>query len=407
MSALVLAVFLFLTIANYRTFRDLRYPPFILSALWLGVMTVYYLSPITMHPVSLVTASIFVAAVVSFTFGGQLALALENDMEIRTVPGKPLQLHPAHPRVKKMLLLATVCFLPALVYKAGELAELSGIDNLFVGLRVEVLSEDSPGYGVIGNASILSFLTTFLYSVELRKTRWEKLQYFLSVIVSFIYAVLITGRTPFFLIIVVLLGIAAMERRFTGKKLAAGVLAFLLSFGIFGLVLGKGGSLDASWSENSSSMGQSLVIYTVGPLSAFDRLVGQDPMLSYGKNSFAGVLNVFYRLSGHTQISPIPEEVNVPFPINAYTGLRPVYLDFGILGVILAFAFIGAASTYFYVRAAGGDKFYILCYSLSLFPLLYVTFSDQYFAPMLSWAKYVFAGYLYFRVGHDRTRHSV
>ncbi len=86
----------------------------------------------------------------------------------------------------------------------------------------------------------------------------------------------------------------------------------------------------------------------------------------------------------------------MPFPVNVYTGIQPVYEDFGVAGVVLAFAIIGAASTHFYVKGLRGNQLHIFLYGLALFPLLFVTFSDQYFAPMLTWAMYGVVGYLYF-----------
>jgi hypothetical protein len=74
-----------------------------------------------------------------------------------------------------------------------------------------------------------------------------------------------------------------------------------------------------------------------------------------------------------------------------------VYKDFGAVGVVLAFGMIGALSTYFYLKGLSGDRLHIFCYGLGLFPLLFMTFSDQYFAPMLTWIMFGFAGYLYFR----------
>jgi oligosaccharide repeat unit polymerase len=99
--------------------------------------------------------------------------------------------------------------------------------------------------------------------------------------------------------------------------------------------------------------------------------------------------------------------VDVPFSINVYTALHPPFKDFGIMGVIVAFAVIGAASTYFYLRAAAGEQLHVFYYSLSLSPLLFMTFSDQYFAPMLSWLKYAAAGYLYFSTAKRRPSATV
>jgi oligosaccharide repeat unit polymerase len=399
MSALILPVLLALTVVNYRTCRDLRYPPFIFSVLWLVVTTLYYVSPIPIDPIGFQTTLIFVVVILSFTGGAWLAFLLRG-------PGSPVRdgevVRPvggaSHPRIRVLMLLASVCLLPILIAKAMYIAEQSGFVNFLSGLRDELLAEGSSGYGFLGNASMLSYFTTFVYAIEKGNGKRERLEYYLSLVVSLAYAVLITGRMQFFLIIVVLTGIGSMRRGISIRRVAAGAAVFLLCFGFFAISLGKGGDLQASWSENLSSIQESLVQYAIGPLPAFDRVVRTGASLEYGRNVFLDVLNLSRRLAGRPVISPIQEEVAVPFPTNVYTAIQPVYLDFGILGVALAFGLIGAASTYFYVRAVAGNRPFILYYSISLVPLLCSTFSDIYFAPMLSWLKYLLAAYCYFGI---------
>jgi len=402
MSALVLPVLLALTVVNYRTCRDLRYPPFLFSVLWLVVTTFYHFSPIPIDPIGFPTAIIFVVVILSFTGGAWLAFLLrapcspvrEGDV-VRSVGLS------SHPRIRILLLSASVCLLPLLIVRAMHIADQSLFENFLIGLRVELFSEGSTGYGFLGNASMLSYFTTFVYAIEKSNGKRERLEYYLSLVVSLAYAVLITGRMQFFLIIVVLTGIGSMKKRLSIRRLAAAAAVFLFCFGLFGISLGKGGDLQASWSENLSSIRESLAQYTLGPLPAFDQVVRTGAGPQYGRNVFLDVLNLSKRLTGRPPISPIQAEVAVPFPTNVYTAIQPAYIDFGILGVVLAFVFIGAASTYFYRRAVAGDRLFIFYYSLSLFPLLYSTFSDQYFAPMLSWFKYLVVAYFYF--GIERT----
>jgi oligosaccharide repeat unit polymerase len=402
MSALVLPVLLALTVLNYRTCRDLRYPPFLLSVLWLVVTTLYYFSPIPIDRIGFPTALIFVVVILSFTGGAWLAFLLHapdspvRDGEVVRSAGLS-----RHPRIRTLLLFASVCLLPLLIVRAMHIADQSGFENFLVGLRFDLLSEGSIGYGFLGNASILSYFTTFVYAIERSNSKRERLEYYLSLVVSVVYAVLSTGRTAFFLIIVVLMGIGSMRKGLSIRRLAAGAAVFLLCFGLLAITLGKGGDLQASWAENLSSIQESLVQYAVGPLPAFDQVVRTGAGPQYGRNVFLDVLNLSKRLTGRPPISPIQAEVAVPFPTNVYTAVQPVYIDFGILGVVLAFGLIGAASTYFYLGAIVGNRLFIFYYSISLVPLLYTTFSDIYFAPMLSWFKYLVVAYFYF--GIERT----
>jgi oligosaccharide repeat unit polymerase len=403
MSVFVLLALSGLTVANYWACRDLRYPPFIMSALWLLALAIYYVIPIQINPISIITILIFIAAIIAFSGGGQLALAFHSRNAGIPAGGSTAVASPsAHPRLKTIFLALSVATLPLIVEKAYEIVSQSGNDIFFIGLRLELQADDSSGYGLLGYAAVLSFFTTFLYTVEPRNGIAERLQFYLSLAISLAYAVLSTGRTTIFFILAVLVGIALMQGRFHFKKFLLSALVFLLSFGFFAVATLKGANPDAPWSENISSIGESLLIYGMGPLPAFDRVVRANEPLSYGQNTFIGPFNVVRRLSGKTRLSPIQEEVDVPFPINVYTGIHPVYRDFGIIGVTFAFGIIGAVSTYFYLKGLSGDRLHIFYYALALFPLLFMTFSDQYFAPIDTWCMYGLAAYLYFRATKRR-----
>ncbi len=400
MAILITTTFVALTFLNYRVCRDVRYPPFLASGLWFAILILYDLSPIPVHSIGVLTSLIFVVAVLSFSGGGQLALALSAP-EIRTVKNFHRR-SSGSPRFKLWLLLASIAFLPIMLSRANELAEQMGLANWLVALRVELTSSDTQAYGILGNASILSYFTTFIYAIELENDRKEKWQYYVSLLISIVYAVLGTGRTPFLLVLVCLMGIAAMRNRLGIRKLFVGAIVFLVAFAVFAVILGKGGDVDFALSENLSSVEESLVQYAIGPIPAFDEVVKRDAPLDFGKNTFLDGLNLVRRVSGSKPASPVQEYVSVPFLTNVYTALQPPFLDFGILGVVLAFGLIGAASSYFYIRAVAGDALNIFCYSLCLFPLALMAFSDQYFSPMLSWLKYLIAAYIYFSFSRSR-----
>ncbi len=397
---LVLILFLLsvITLLNYRTCPDVRYPPFLVCVSWLLAIVLYSLAPIQIHTISLVTALIFVVTVISFSVGGLLAFHNRKGSNDPFRGTERWDWRPAHPLLRAFFLMATVAMLPILFSHASELAEQSGLEDIFMGLRTELSSNDSTGYGVLlTNAGLLSFFTTFLCAVELGRSFSSRAQYYLSLSVSLIYAVLSTGRMPMLLILTVLMGVALMRRRLTLTKMIAGSFIFLFFFASFAVLLHKGGDPDASWSENSASVRDTFFIYAVGALPAFDRQVTQNIPLSFGARAFSGLFNIFYHLSGHKLISPIEEPVFVPFETNLYTGIQPVYGDFGILGVVPAFVLMGAATTCFYVKATRGDPLHTLYYALTLFPLVTMPIADQYFMALSLWVRLFLSGYLYFR----------
>ncbi len=403
MSVLALLTMSMLVVLNYRIARDFRYPPVLMSAVWLIIMSIYYISPLEINKIGVVTVLIFISTILAFSSGGLLALAVpERRRRTRASRSAPLESLTTRPRLKAVLLALSLVMLPLMIEKAIQLVSESGAEFFFVGLRWEVLAEGSRGYGHLGYVPLLSFFTTFVYAIEPRTSRGERLQYCFSFLLSLVYAALTTGRSSFYLLLVVLMGVYLMKGSFKPWTFLAGTVVFLASFAFLGIAMGKGGDLYASWSDNFSSLGESALTYAEGPIPAFDQVVRKEAPLEYGRNTFLGPLNIFRKLAGKPLASAIQEEVDIPFPTNVYTGIHPVYKDFGLVGVILAFAAIGAVSTHFYVRGLAGDPLYIFYYSLGLFPLLFMVFSDQYFVPMVIWVMYGLAAYLYFRTEKGR-----
>ena len=395
--AIVLTGLGILTFINYKACHDLRYPPFIMSALWLATLIAYYFAPFSIDRISATTAIIFVVTVMSFTVGGLFSLrGLRPDM--KALAKRPHLTRPGsvHPAFRTFLLWISVLLLPVYLWKAIWLAAQSNVYGFFSGLRAEVSLPGSLGYGFIANATVVSFFTTFVYAVEGASARREKIEFRVSLLLSFAYAVFSTGRTAIFLILVVLTGITVMKREMNARKLALVVSVFLLFFGAFATILGKGADPEASWSENLPAIGESLLQYSFGALPAFDEIVQDHAPLRYGRSTFISFRGLVDRFAGREPPSAIEEFTTVPFPTNVYTAIRPVYEDYGILGVIVAFIIIGAASANSYAKATAGSRMHIYCYSILLFPLLLSAFSDQYFAPMLLWLRYLLAGYLYF-----------
>jgi oligosaccharide repeat unit polymerase len=399
MLIIILILLSILTLLNYYTCRDVGYPPFLMSALWLLVMMLYCLAPIPIYAISFVTALIFVVTVITFSAGGLLALHSGIGSKDKVRENESWSGDPAHPRLKMLFLLATAVALPLAFYHANELMLQSGVDDPFIGLRMELGSEDIVGYGVVlNNIGLLSDFTTLLYAIEPRRNRSERVCYGISLLVSLIYALLSSGRLPFYMLFIALTGIALIRRRLTVTKVVASVLFLVLLFGSYAVLLRKGGDPDAPWSDNIAFIAESFFTYCLGGIAAFDQVVrGHAPQLSVG--AFSSIINVFYHLIGHRLISGVHPPVAVPFETNVYTALQPVYKDFGILGIVVVFALIGAVTSGFYVKARSGNRLCTLYYAVALFPLVIMVFADQYFIALSVWVRWLLAGYFYFCTG--------
>ena len=403
----LLFALLIISVYNYYLCRDVRYPAFILSVLWLAVMSVYYWAPIPIDPIGTDTEIVIALAVGAFSLAG-LLLVLGAKKKLRASK-KPLQVESISPEkfdrptLNKILLFLSIALLPLLFLKARELSARSNYDLFLVGLRSGLSEESSEGYGFLGNIILLSYFTTFVWGSAV--SNWSKASwyFYLSVATSLSYGLLTTGRTALFLLVIVLTGISIMKKQIRATRLILAISACFMFFASFAVIMGKGGNLKYSWAENAEGVIDSFFSYLIGPIAALDSVVSRTAHLDGGQNTFIGVLNIIYKFQGKPLISPIQQFVAVPFLTNVYTAIQPLYLDFGALGVFFGFLLLGFITTYFYLKASRGNNLYIYLYSLSLFPLLVSTFTDQYFAPVSGWMKYFVAGYLYFESGLFRT----
>src|SRR5205807_1230946 len=144
------------------------------------------------------TGLIFVIAVFSFSLGGWVAL-----FHFQVRPHAPfhdlLTNYQRHFRI--FCFLVSLILLPFLLVKAKDLASAAGFDNAFIGLRIELSSKSSAGYGILGNASLVSYFAMFLFALGPRNRKENKL-YAASIVLSLIYALLSTGRTAFLFLLV-------------------------------------------------------------------------------------------------------------------------------------------------------------------------------------------------------------
>jgi oligosaccharide repeat unit polymerase len=395
---------LLLVVLCYAAVPDIRFPAFIFAVLWLLVTSAFYFAPIPVDRISITTQATIFTAIAAFA-GAGLFLRLAESLApppraVETgddVPGR---------RARALLLLVSAVLLPLVIQKALGLAEASGFNNLYIGLRVELTKPNAEGYGVVGNAAIVSWFTTLIYAIDAsRKERWL---FASSFTISLIYAVLGTGRTPVFLLVVTVLAVALIRNRMTVPKFLGGLTVFALSFVLIAMVLGKSaGNADSDIDELGEGLVEHFYTYLLGSVGALNVVVGADAPLQLGRNTFSGVLNIVYRYTGEPEIPAIQDEVAVPFRTNVYTALHPLYVDFGILGVAVGFFVIGLLTNFLYFRALKQQRLYIFYYALAIYPLSYAVFSDQYFAPFTTWVKLIAAGYLYFTLVRARGDRSI
>jgi oligosaccharide repeat unit polymerase len=398
------SVLLLLTLINHCARWDWLYPGTLQSGLWTCVLFSYLLrsdGP-TLSSSSLVAVLEFSLL---FSFGSYLGSLGSAEMR-STTAAAPGAIDRAF--LGGTLLAATVG-LPFFALRAWELSFHSFSDNPLMNIRYSIALEGKD-YGLLAYlvpASVMATAICIFFSRYINGFLTGA-----SITVAITYGVLWTGRTFLFLVVLLILGTLALQRRISARRASLAFLSMgLLFFVVMGLALGKGGSFYDDFLDNALTMTSSLLEYYLAPLAAFDQFLRSDQNLSWGSNTFRTFFAILaaFRVDHITVVPLVKEFVYVPLPMNVYTVLQPYYSDFGDAGVIVAGLILGAGHGYIYKRARQRDVVWSITFGLALFPLFMQFFQDQYFSLASNWLQYalLLGLYAFFRhqafVGLERT----
>ncbi len=135
----------------------------------------------------------------------------------------------------------------------------------------------------------------------------------------------------------------------------------------------------------------SFIKYLIGPITALDQLMNSPHGQAMGKYSFRFFCIIGALLGFKTEVTSLVRDFTfVPVPVNVYTVADPYYRDFGIIGVMIAQLLFGLIHGYIYRRAtiSKPSATVIMSYGLSLYPLIFQFFQDQYLSLTSTWMQF-------------------
>jgi oligosaccharide repeat unit polymerase len=292
------------------------------------------------------------------------------------------------------------------LYKSYNLGKDGPFDDFFTNLRFSLTKDDNPeSYGILSYAIVLSFISTGLHLFLILQNA-SKLRFFITLLVSLTYTVFFTGRTMFFLLFIMLIGILLATRRVSCTK-GISYLVFIgtIVFSAVGILLGKGLSFQASIVENLTNLWDVFIIYLLGSLPAFDIYIQSKESFDYGRNMFRTLFAFFNKIGFETRVPLLIKEYQyIPFPTNVYTIYQPYFDDFSIIGAVSIQFFLGLLHGFFYRKIDKGKPIYIMLYAIFLYPLLMQFLQDQYFNLLSTWIQYFILLYIYFYTPRFITR---
>lgn len=390
---MIVTLLLFLLILNCLRFRDLLYPPVILTAVWLSVVVLLILNGEAFNAVSDTTYWLVLGGVFAFSTGSFVAVHKAHGIRQNAV--RNYHMANLYSRLIYWIPIVGLPFFVAKAYSIGGGNEF-GIPDL-QQLRYQISEvEGAEGYGALSYLATVSFVSAAIQTAIATRND-GRTPLLTSIGVGLVYAVLSTGRTYLIFLCCTCLGILLITRTL---KMTTGLILMLILFaGIFGgigLVMGKIGSQTGDLVERAANVWEAFAYYFLSPLPAFDHFASANKSLSYGGDIFRSALAVASQLGFTVEVPPlIKEYAFVPKPTNVYTVHQPYYADFGVVGVLLAQFLFGLWHGFLYRKATNGRLYFVFLYAIFLYPLLMQFFQDQYFSLLSTWIQFMLLFYFY------------
>jgi oligosaccharide repeat unit polymerase len=392
---------------SYFKFKYLLSPAVLMPAIWGIILMLHPICQATILPdlydISPKSLLVFVAGCTFFVLGafGYVSLretAFSFHENRAVISSYPADRAPSISIVVRVLLLAIVILvLPLYIQRSFILFLRSGADSLLQGVRNElILGEADLGpVKYMQPLSIVAYAFCEVASLKEPQTK-NRLMAMLSLLLAFVYALFSTGRTFFFILMLLYIGLRVVLKKgfLLIRYLWVFPLLFVL-FGFYGLVYGKGGNTDQPIAESFRGVAEVTAIYLVTPATAFD-LISQPPF----EPSFDGhrVFRFFFVVSnalGITEVSKdelksLQEFVGVPYEGNVFTVFSPYTRDFGFTAAFVFLLLFGWVHTWLFSKAkASQASNFAIYYALMLYPLMMTFFDDQYVSALSLWLQFV------------------
>lgn len=376
---IVLLMHFSLIYINYYVSKSFLYPPTIFVTLWSLALFFLILSGDFFYPISEYTLLIFTCGSVALSLGGLFAM----QYRYRVV-------HHVCDRTSKILdviLIFLIIIFPFYIIRLRELSEMSGIDIFFVGLRAQTstgLKEDE-GFGIFGYIGAIANFSALAAFSETFRLSYSKRKAWCLLIIAFLFNLASGGRVGAYVLLFSLALVYMLKKGIKLKMVFITVFTFILAFSVPAALLGKGASLESSLSENVTTAIESLHIYTLAGLVAFDQAILNPGEIASNNRTFMFFFALFKAVGFDINLgSSNLDYIGTPWLTNVYSIYFPYYSDFGLPGLVAIMFLLGFFLTVFYRFAILGGPEFIFFYGLSS-GLLLLTLSSEPFLTGLSY----------------------
>lgn len=385
-----------LAIVNLWLGRSVLYPPTLFCLAWAASLAALDLGRGTYLAISDDTVLLLFAGAVALSAGAALESLLDPETGARRAPAAPAVLARADRRITLatwLLVLTVPIRLARLRQLGGGAIELS--PTFWVRVRQTAIAESNESamtwLSLTDNLVLLaSFvaLAAVASDVQRGKMQWRTV---VATLLALAYNVSTASRASGMTLMCGLIGIAWLAGRgWSLRSVAYGALGVILVFSCAAVVMGKGGSIDATVVENVRGVAQVSVLYALGPVVALDRALddpGAVPAVWSITYSVAQVANKLGAGIELPSIHAVFTRVGAGAWMNAYTIYFAYVPDLGIGGALGVLTFLGGALSWLYRRALGGSPHARLLYATMIAGLLMSGFAEYFFMNLSFYVK--------------------
>lgn len=350
-------------------YKDLLHPLLVLTVPLTIQYWLYYIYLSDVYVLKEKTNALFVLAMFSFILGFMWITIFPKTKNRISIETNRENANYDFSLIKKFFVLIGLMGFGVGLLTAARFG-LSGPGSFFFNLRYSntVMNQNTGGISVY----LMLFLQTItLYMIFFRKTNKTKSKYIiLFMLLMLISAVFTMSRTNLLMGFASILGVYVFSNKhYYGIKIKKKMIA--ITIGAFALT-----SYFFAVGTNKTSNGDNFFFdYMAYPIITFDKWLLDFPYHSYGSQTFA----FLYKIMGVFGGDYTPVDVGVPRgQFNTFTYMSAPYLDFGGYGVFFVLLGLGMIYGIVYRQVRQGKPYWVIMYSILLYPLIMSFFEYQY-----------------------------
>jgi oligosaccharide repeat unit polymerase len=392
---LVITLYLNLVVSN-----KLLYPPVIFSLIWILVLILHWLnsSPrlgIEVFPLRgqaiffLVGMNILFSLACYFSYVGLQSLSQE------TAESGDNHRIVSHYRIDRLFfeILNILSIIFALLYlrKAFLITSSFDLGGPFIKELRAILNYHNGDFGWIKYTVVIINTNYFTRLLLFHKAKQNFVGLVLAFVLAMGVAILNTGRTFVFFILIFTFSYWLLNTKVSFKKLLLAALSLAFFFSLVGFLTEKGADLEADFFSNISTMFQSFTEYLLGPVTAFQEQMHMSAHFHFGRNTFRSVYALLYDLNliDTPPQNLVQQFIHIPFRTNAYTIFSPYFLDFGYVGVSVFMVLLGGLYGLLYYFSTVNRLFFQYLFLILALPLFMSFFQDMFFSLLSQWIQYL------------------